>query len=133
MKNRSIKNTKRPFQKPREAKSVLDMSESEMLAIGYRNPLVKKYDFKHSDEEKKKLKKLRFKGPTNSPGMPRPKRSELEANLILHIKPTGKDDYKSTVTYKAKPSEIGYILGTLVIKDSIAKAYYNGKPYKVAA
>ena len=134
MKNRSTNtNKKRVKPEPKQEPLISSLSEAQQIAMGFRNPRVVVPSFAKSEQDRKDWKKVHTnaKGPT-SPSSPGTKRNEPEMNLIVHVTPT-ENSSKTTHSFKAKNSEIGYILGILLSKETITKAFYAGKELELAS
>ena len=134
MKNRSTNtNKKRVRPEPKQEPLISSLSEAQQISMGYRNPRVTTPSFVKNEQDRKDWKKVHTnaKGPT-SPSAPGTKRNEPEMNLIVHVWPTEASP-KTTHSFKAKRSEVGYILGILLAKESITKAYYGGKELDIAS
>lgn len=135
MKNRTNNKKPRTRVEPKQEPLISSLTEDQQIAMGFRNPRVVKPDFSKSKEERAKWKKVHSnaKGPTG--GMPTPPANELAHNLIVHYTPKGNDKNeadpsKTTQCFKAKPSEVNYILRTF-FSNNITKIWYRGQQLAV--
>ena len=136
MKNRSIKPNKRKFREDtKKVTPLMEMTQEELISLGYRLPYFIKPDFSKTEEERIALKKVHTnkKGPTG--GNVVNKGKEAVGNLIVHLANNTTKNFKNTHCFKAKASEISSILYVLLRNETVTKAWFQGQtlPLRKAA
>lgn len=109
-----------------------ELTESERIAEGSRQPFVQKYDFSKTKEERELISRLKRRSVERvSESGIASKRFEVESRLTVHVRPKAGDN-KTTFSVMLKPSEVNtYMKNNFVTKGfKITKATYNGSILK---
>lgn len=135
MKNRSTADKKKRVRpEVKQEPLISSLSETQQIAMGFRNPRVVTPNFAKTEEERKKWKEVHTNARFINSGSASSgtKRSEPIFNLILHTRVEASDSNgKTTHTFKARESEIGYIMNNLLDRKRITKGWYAGRELAV--
>jgi len=131
MKNRSTKPNKKTPYVAKTAAALSTMSQEELIKQGFRNPYFVKPDFSKTPEERKAWRKVhKNKGVKYSgvSGTSKGAYPQAEQNLLVHVANNGTNkNYKSTLSFKVKASDVQRILRIFLKDEVVTKAYFAGK------
>lgn len=131
---RSIRDA-RPFLtiNPDNVKKLNELTEGELIAEGYRFPMVNTPNFKKTEEERKELKAIKSKA-VRTPSVPplnqnaTPKQCVVELKSVERFNGKNPSTFHNIKTALLKPFEIVGFLDSLTTKKATVLRYtYDGK------
>lgn len=135
VKVRTVKDA-RPFLSTPGVRPFNELSEIQLVAEGYRNPLLVRPNFKKDEKERYELSVAKFKKKDDTPWAPYRKMYGVVKRLTIHVKneakPEERSTFKTTYTADLKECDIPGYLDSIGYRGlNVTKMTYGGKKHNI--